>query len=211
MTARLSRQPACRRGATSRTFALSRGFPLRTFFRSHFHTSHSKMTPSPCNVEYGFVEGVEHLSDYRSGGYHPVHIDDRLHDRYRIVHKFGHGTFSTAWLAIDEMTSKYVAVKVGTADADRAEGDILAQLSRFQGEEMPLIPFVLDRFDVNGPNGTHPCLVTIPARCSLRGSREASDNKLFQRDVARSLAAQLVMAIALIHSHGIAHGGESQV
>ncbi|KXJ84751.1 protein kinase, partial [Microdochium bolleyi] len=63
-------------------------------------------------VEYGYVDGVEHLSDYRPGGYHPIHIDDRLDKRYRIVHKLGHGTFSTAWLAVDEKTSKYVAIKV---------------------------------------------------------------------------------------------------
>ncbi|KFA70750.1 hypothetical protein S40288_09215 [Stachybotrys chartarum IBT 40288] len=163
-------------------------------------------------VEYGYVDGVEDLSEYRPGGYHPIHINDRLDKRYRIVHKLGHGTFSTAWLAIDEKTSTYVAVKVGTSDADRTEVDVLSYLTQsaasYNGlvDKPSLIPVVLDRFDLGGPNGTHPCLVTVPARCSLRDAREASGSYLFQLDVARSLAAQLVVAVSLIHSQGYAHG-----
>lgn len=74
-----------------------------------------------------------------------------------------------------------------------------------------LIPVILDRFYLKGPNGTHPCLVTLPARCSLRDAREASGSYLFQLDVARSLAAQLVLAVSLVHSQGYAHGGEHLV
>ncbi|GJC85702.1 serine/threonine-protein kinase SRPK [Colletotrichum liriopes] len=167
---------------------------------------------SASGIEYGYIEDVERLSDYRLGGYHPIHIDDRLHKRYRIVHKLGHGTFSTAWLALDENTSKYVAIKVGTADADIQEVNILSQLttgaaaSSHAADEASMIPTVLDRFSLDGPNGTHPCLVTVPARCSLMDAREASDSRLFQLDVARALAAQLAMAISLVHSKGYAHG-----
>lgn len=50
------------------------------------------------------------------------------HDRYQIVHKLGHGTFSTAWLALDQNSSTYVAVKVGTSDADKYEVGILSKL-----------------------------------------------------------------------------------
>ncbi|KAK0656685.1 kinase-like domain-containing protein [Cercophora newfieldiana] len=105
-----------------------------------------------------FLEDVEALQHYRPGGYHPVQIDDRLHTRYRIIHKLGHGTYSTAWLALDEQTSTYVAIKVGTP------------------------------------------------RCSLRDAKKAYDWKVFQLNVARSLAAQLTMAVSLIHSQGFAHG-----
>lgn len=184
-------------------------FPKR-IWPSFLHSYYSTLSAPP--VEYGYIDGVEHLGDYRLGGYHPIHIDERLDKRYRIVHKLGHGTFSTAWLAIDEKTSKYVAIKVGTADADRTEADILSQLtenaaSYIGSEDKPsLIPVVLRRFHLRGPNGTHPCLVTLPARCSLRDAKEASGSSLFQLDVARSLAAQLVMAVSLVHSQGYAHG-----
>lgn len=63
-------------------------------------------------------DDVEALEDYQSGGYHPVHLGDRLGEtgRYRVLHKLGHGGFSTVWLCRDGQTNKYVAVKVHTAD-----------------------------------------------------------------------------------------------
>ncbi|KAK2033219.1 kinase-like protein [Colletotrichum zoysiae] len=163
--------------------------------------------------EHGYIEEVESLNDYRPGGYHPIQIDHRLHERYRIVHKLGHGTFSTVWLAIDERTSNYVAVKGGTADADTKEVEILSRLttgvsdrSQAAPEASMMIPTVMGRFSLDGPNGTHPCLVTAPARCSLIAAKEASDSRLFQLDVAWSLAAQLAMAVSFVHSQGYAHG-----
>ncbi|KPM43731.1 hypothetical protein AK830_g2819 [Neonectria ditissima] len=156
--------------------------------------------------KYHYIEDVEDIEDYKTHGYHPIHIDDRLQDRYRIVHKFGHGTFSTAWLAHDEWAASYVAVKVGTADAETKELDILSQLTHETAHAKTMIPVVLDRFEINGPNGTHPCLVTVPARCSLRASKEASKFRMFQLEVARALATQLLLAISFIHSQGYAHG-----
>ncbi|KAF2968379.1 hypothetical protein GQX73_g5216 [Xylaria multiplex] len=158
---------------------------------------------SPTSFQYGYIEEVEDLEGYKPGGYHPIHIDDRLHQRYCIVHKLGHGTFSTVWLALDEQTSKYVAIKVGIANADSREPDILSKLAM---GEMSMVTPVIDRFRINGPNGTHPCFVTSPASCSLSDSKEACDWRLFQLDVARSLCAQLAMAVCFIHSKGYAHG-----
>ncbi|KAF4456878.1 hypothetical protein F53441_1089 [Fusarium austroafricanum] len=143
--------------------------------------------------------------DYQPGGYHPVQIGDCFHKRYRIVHKLGHGTFSTVWLASDQRSSNYVTVKIGTADADKAEVDILSRLTMAATDE-PLIPKILDYFTVEGPNGSHPCLVATPARCSLIDAKDASSSGLFQLDVARSLAAQLVMAVSHVHAQGYAHG-----
>ncbi|KAM0237922.1 hypothetical protein ACHAP5_008821 [Fusarium lateritium] len=149
---------------------------------------------------------VEPIEDYRPGGYHPIQINDSLHDdRYRIVHKLGHGSFSTAWLALDQKALAYVAVKVGTADADKHEADVLCRLAAAPLDE-PLIPTVIDQFIIDGPNGIHFCLVTTPARCSFADAKEESDSRLFPLDAARSLAAQLVTAVSHVHSYGYAHG-----
>ncbi|KAF5646021.1 kinase domain protein [Fusarium sp. NRRL 52700] len=161
---------------------------------------------STTSVRYKYIEEVEILEDYRPGGYHPVQINDTLHnDRYQIVHKLGHGTFSTAWLALDRVSSTYVAVKVGTADAGKEEVDILSRLA-MAGTDDTMIPRVLDCFIVKGPNGSHPCFVTTPARCSLIDSKESSDSGLFQLEVARSLAVQVIKAVNHVHSRGYAHG-----
>jgi serine/threonine protein kinase len=154
---------------------------------------------------------VERLERYRPGGYHPIEISHCLHERYRIVHKLGHGTFSTIWLARDEQASKYVAVKVCTADAIQQEAHTLSRLREIALQKgavgTNLVPAILDRFEVQGPNGIHSCFVTAPARCSLADMREGSA-WCFQLDIARSLAAQLALAIAYIHHQGLVHGGE---
>ncbi len=52
--------------------------------------------------EYDIGVPAEQLTDYCPGGYHPIHLNDTLHDgRYEIVHKLGFGSFSTVWLARD--------------------------------------------------------------------------------------------------------------
>ncbi|KAG6203846.1 hypothetical protein E4U34_000501, partial [Claviceps purpurea] len=65
------------------------------------------MESPPISGNYVYIEDVEDIGRYRLGGYHPIHIDDRLNKRYRIVDKLGHGSFSTVWLAVDEQTTKY--------------------------------------------------------------------------------------------------------
>lgn len=62
------------------------------------------------------IEDLEKLERYRVGGYRPIVIGDQLHDRYRVVHKLGHGSYSTIWLARDQLFDKHVAIKVCTAD-----------------------------------------------------------------------------------------------
>ena len=48
----------------------------------------------------GFL--TEDMIQYRNGGYHPVHLEDIMHDgRYKIVQKLGYGRDSTVWLAED--------------------------------------------------------------------------------------------------------------
>jgi serine/threonine protein kinase len=167
---------------------------------------------SPQYPLYERIDGVERLDYYRPGGYHPILIDDRFQNRYRIVHKLGYGSYSTIWLARDKQMAKYVAIKVGTADYGSKEVELLSRLSasgvnnrEFGGN---LIPPVLDRFNIVGPNGTHPCFVTAPARCSLADAAQAADYSPFQLDVARSLSAQLAMAVAYIHELGYVHGGQ---
>ena len=51
-----------------------------------------------------FCKGImsEDMAQYRSGGYHPIHLGDTMHGgRYKIVQKLGWGRDATVWLAED--------------------------------------------------------------------------------------------------------------
>lgn len=158
-------------------------------------------TMNPTGVLYEPIEEVGRMEYYWAGGYHPVAIGDRFHNRYRVVHKLGHGTYSTIWLARDERSHRYVTVKICTADSNSLEIDVLDKLSKPQqlldlGRTM--IPSIFERFNIQGPNGNHLCLVTNPARMSLSDAKNGSWISLVQLEVARALTVQLMIAIQYI-------------
>jgi serine/threonine protein kinase len=91
---------------------------------------------------------LETPSRYATGGYHPIEIGDTLHhERYRIIHRLGHGGFSTVWLAEDLQFGKllkhidpcltqppsahYVAIKVFTAELPQEEYNTAAGQDRW--------------------------------------------------------------------------------
>ena len=178
--------------------------------------SHEVENTMDHHIKYNWIDGAEPLEKYRPGGYHPIMVGDILHDRYRIVDKLGFGGYSTVWLAQDTLKKHYVAVKVGTANSLPRERNILRALSSTSSKTWPSFsspghlagrdssPFILDEFELYGPNGTHPCYTTVAARCNLK---EVSYSRLFTLDVARALSGGLALAVAYIHSEGYVHGG----
>lgn len=171
----------------------------------------------PSDVRFLPIEHVEPFNGYCPGGYHSVAIDGRLGNRYQILGKLGHGSYSTVWLARDEPTQRLVAVKVCTADASEQESGILSLLRDLPEVDdknsddalgRAMIPRLLDKFSIEGPRGNHTCLVTDPAGCSLNQAKTRWHYPPFKLPVARSVAAQLVLAVAYLHGKGIVHGGK---
>lgn len=153
-------------------------------------------------VLYEPVPGVERLDMYEPGGYHPIMIDDVLHQRYCVVDKLGYGGYSTVWLAYDNHCNRHVAIKVGVSATPhlRRESSILRQLASSIAKATPA---VLDEFEIQGPNGTHACYVTDATQGSLY---EAKFSRLSPIQVARVLATKLVLAVASVHSQGFVLG-----
>lgn len=195
----------------------SQRFNFAASFRHNFLSTRSskamsstKTVEKASDIEYKWINGVEPLERYRPGGYHPIMIGDMLHGQYHIVDKLGFGGYSTIWLARNTQLDRYIVVKAGVANSRPYETKILRELSApassLSSKGCDLIPIPLDVFDIEGPNGIHPCYTMIPAQCNLR---EASYSCLFPIDTARSISAALVLAVAFIHSRGYVHGGLS--
>ncbi|KAI0415333.1 protein kinase [Xylaria grammica] len=170
------------------------------------------------NFLYDWINGAERLESYEPGGFHPVMINDVLHNRYRIVDKLGFGPYSTIWLARDDQLNRYVAVKLNVSDPTlptlQREAGVLRALSdsspmTAQRDPSPplhgrdAVPKILDEFKIDGPNGTHLCYTMAPAQGDLH---EASFCCLFPIEVARALAARLAIAVSFVHSRGFVHG-----
>ncbi|KAF4441446.1 CMGC kinase [Fusarium acutatum] len=156
----------------------------------------------------GSKEGVEPLEEYQEGGYHPVHIGDVLgpSDRYRVIHKLGHGGFGTVWLCRDSLEGRYIALKVMVSDlkSDETLECSLVKLDQL----MPGAQYIaspLDFFSIEGPNGTHHCLTLPPLgpcvspRLWMRLEKDAAT-------ILRKFAYQTTQALAFLHKNQICHG-----
>ena len=160
----------------------------------------------------------ENLERYCVGGFHPVHIGDRFHDRYQIFHKLGFGSFSTVWLAKDLKLARYVSLKIVAADQtpDSSEIRILRHLELKRKPSLchRMVPTgnefvlqVLDQFQIHGPNGTHLCIVGELLGPNIIQVMEYLDTGRLPLDVARKVASQVAWEVAFLHACGIAHGG----
>lgn len=155
----------------------------------------------------GTQDGVESLEDYQAGGYHPIHLGDCLGDsRYRVLYKLGHGGFSTVWLCRDTQEEKYVAVKIHTADVSVKElPDLRLMHLDGSGEGAQFINIPKDSFELEGPNGTHQCLVL-----TLLGPRVSPEIWIEMENpgpTLRKFCLQAASALDFLHRKGICHGG----
>ena len=159
------------------------------------------------------LDRIEEVDKYRKGGYHPVLLNDTFEDgRYRVIHKLGHGGSSTVWLARDNQEERYVALKILCADADdncdlRILDYLQSKASSHPGQKH--IGFLDDSFRIQGPNGSHLCLVSGALGPSL--SELIQSEKQLRGSVARKVAKQFTQAVAYLHSEGICHGGKSTI
>ncbi|KAL2052447.1 hypothetical protein ABVK25_007319 [Lepraria finkii] len=154
-----------------------------------------------------FCVGVrgEPLIQYRSGGYHPVHLGDTLHGgRYTIIHKLGWGRDGTNWLATDSKYSRLVAIKICRSEIrheNEEEATLLRRLMTGPAEHpgKKHVVQLLDRFEISGPNGRHLCL-------AMEALGPGFDLEFLSPDAAWEVARQMVEGVSYIHDMGITHG-----
>lgn len=171
---------------------------------------HAPVTSHGTYVDGG-NHGLENLEYYEEGGYHPIHLGDYLgpNDRYRVIHKLGHGGFGTVWLCRDNNEGKYVAVKVMTADMppDKRLDLSFSDFDRSKpGAEY--IAFPLDHFEITGPNGQHNCVaLPVLGPCASPNLWRGRENA---GSVLRNMCKQAAEGLNFLHENGICHAGLSQ-
>lgn len=124
----------------------------------------------------------------------------------------GYGIYGTVWLVEDLHLKRFAALKVMVANASRHnEIDVLRHLGRQQHDDSApssgaeYVMRVFDYFEIEGPNGNHPCIVTELLGPGL-GSLESVDIRL-PLDTGRNIAAQVARGVAYLHKCGVVHGG----
>jgi serine/threonine-protein kinase SRPK3 len=177
------------------------------------------MSPD-CPQLFTQYPGVEPIASYRKGGFHPIHIDDVLQNRYRIVNKLGYGAYGTIWLVEDLNSGRCAALKVLAAEVSKgseakSEVTVLRHLKERQinadggSDGHKFLMEFFDDFKVEGPNGTHQCIVTEVLGPSIGSDvDEIYDEEWYPIEMAKKLVAQVTCGVAYLHSCGVVHGGK---
>lgn len=142
-----------------------------------------------------------------------MHLGNVLRSRYKVIHKLGSGGYANVWLCRDiaSATPRYVALKIIMGEASTKgypELRVNELLSSKFGEVETAEYFclALDRFEINGPNGTHLVFVypVLGPRVSrLLGVSQSSD----PGRVLKEICLQVTQGMADLHRRGMCHGG----
>ncbi|KAK2482419.1 hypothetical protein H9L39_04211 [Fusarium oxysporum f. sp. albedinis] len=143
----------------------------------------------------------EDINLYPKGFCYPISISDIIVERYRIIHKLGHGAFSTVWMAQDLTDNRDVALKIlmlGSPD-DR---DCQMQSEIFStAKDLTYLLLYHRTFLLPSPHGQHRVFVFPPQGPNLRNypPRKApiATRMLF--------AVQLLKALKALHEAEIVH------
>ncbi|KAI0090519.1 kinase-like domain-containing protein [Irpex rosettiformis] len=167
------------------------------------HTPHNRLTKS------------EPLERYCSGGYHAVKIGDVFNERFKVCGKLGWGRFSTVWEATDTRSNTDVALKILTADCTAGPNalDELGTLKRVTSANpshpgYPHFQHLLDDFTIEGPNGTHICLVLERYRNSLDTLWRDDDGvrHALPTDLVKIITRDVLLALTYLHEEcGLVH------
>ncbi|CZR57707.1 uncharacterized protein PAC_07596 [Phialocephala subalpina] len=173
-------------------------------------------TDNPRVYYHQTSDNIENIENYRVGGYHPVALGGTLNGHYNILHKLGHGGFSTVWLAQDTDKAKYVAIKVIMAEASEEAMNVeetgMDKVSSESARFGDFVNFPTECFWIAGPNGLHLAIVSPLAGPSLAQLVEATQfGEMKQEHVlggrmAQRLALQITQAVSFFHNAGIGHG-----
>ena len=177
----------------------------------------------------------EGLSDYKIGGYHPVHIGEILLNRYIILQKLGWGNYSTTWMALDTKHKNYVAIKIQKSaqqniNAAYDEVEILTEIEKHINDEDWIkalnkywednpekikkgnikdhtqILHLLNSFIYHGQNGKHFCLVFEIMGMSLADIIKKFNYKGIPLPYVRIITKQILIGLDYLHRFcGIIH------
>ncbi|KAF5536633.1 CMGC kinase [Fusarium mexicanum] len=143
----------------------------------------------------------EDINLYPRGFCYPISIGEIIVARYRIIHKLGHGAFSTVWMAQDMVEHKDVALKIlmlgGSDERDyHVQSEIIGS-----AEDLTYLLVYHETFLLLSPHGKHRVFVLPIQGPNLRNHPPT------KRPFATRMrfAVQLLNALKTLHDAGIIH------
>jgi hypothetical protein len=171
--------------------------------------SYNHDPPSPSSLINDPIEEAT-LASYQSDHFHPTHPDQLLTEKYRTIAKLGYGAGSTVWLAEDlecgsgeDSKPRYVAIKIGARGLGSIEQEVTIchhiETAAPQSGYTGFLRLPIDNFNLDGPAGSHPCLVYAPMRESLGTFQWRDEGKDMMPLFTKTLAVRLLSGVYYLH------------
>ncbi|OJD13203.1 hypothetical protein AJ78_06321 [Emergomyces pasteurianus Ep9510] len=120
----------------------------------------------------------ESIPNYKPQRFYPVRIGQIFNQQYQVVGKLGYGASSIVWLCCHD----YVTLKIYiNSSRTQRELSIYKHLEKVQSNHAgrQCLRFLLDSFEVTGPDGVHICLIHQPLGMSLYELKMRARGKVF--------------------------------
>ncbi|KAI4848876.1 protein kinase, partial [Aureobasidium sp. EXF-8845] len=161
--------------------------------------------------EYEKIE-EESVTGYKAESFYPVTLGDVFKSRYKVLAKLGFGTASTVWLCRDLTTTKFVTLKICiTGQAATSEVAISHHIRSIEAGHPGLerIRVALDDFEVEGPSGSHQCLIYTPLGMNYTEFRNRIPGQAFSAELLQQSLLMVLLGLDLLHQAGVVHTGQS--
>ncbi|KAI1034589.1 hypothetical protein LB504_004590, partial [Fusarium proliferatum] len=153
----------------------------------------------------------EFLYEERLKYFHPTRAGDVLDGRFKAIAKLGFGAGSTVWLAENLKFSKfwssdiprYVSIKIPTIDSNASGESKRSKLISITNPSHPGLSFIrlpIYEFQLEGPEGTHFCLVYKPMRETLYHWQRRLPKQRLPLPLFKSYAFLILQALDYLHT-----------
>ncbi|KAI0108063.1 kinase-like protein [Daldinia grandis] len=155
------------------------------------------------------LDEVEDVEWYQPGGFYPLDVGETIIDRFKVIHKLGHGGIATVWFCWDLQEEKWIALKINSASHSSDDCSDLKAIQMIEAQSQGIeelndnnIMIALQTFFIESPNGRHLCSV-LP----VAGPRFTDwEDKIGDFERRKNVSYQLTKALAFLHSKRICHG-----
>jgi len=148
----------------------------------------------------------EAVPNYTPTLFYPVRLGEVINARYRIICKLGWGGGSTVWLVRDlhatEEVAEYAALKISVKNrASNREVALLHRIAKADPASRGLsyIRVLRDAFNIEGPEGTHSCMVFPPMREPLNVLQRRMKGSCFSFRSVRYYVKVLLLVLSYLH------------
>ncbi|KZF26692.1 protein kinase [Xylona heveae TC161] len=154
-------------------------------------------------IDPSYLVEEETLNGYNPKHYYPVFLGEILHGRYKIIGKLGFGSASTVWLCRDlQKRHEYVAIKIYiNCSKYHREVPIYEEINKLETnhEGQTYVRKMYTSFELQGPYGTHICLVHQPLGISLGELKGLISDKVFDGELIRQTMRCILTGLHFLH------------